>query len=74
MRQAIAHDGRLGEMQFWRLRKFDDERATLICRADVGEPAALIQTIPWTDFPLSMIEVWAAYDGRYWTLYLPSEH
>lgn len=74
MRAAIKKDERLASMQFWRLRKFDDERATLICQADAGEPAAIIQAIPWTDFPLSEVEVWAGYDGEHWTLYLPSEH
>lgn len=74
MRAAIRKDERLASMQFWRLRKFDDERATLICQADAGEPAAIIQAIPWTDFPLSVIDIWAGFDGEHWTLYLPSEH
>ena len=74
MKQAIANDERLGEFQVWRLDVRDDHSAVASCQADVGDNPAITQVIPYTDFPLDYIEVWAAYDGQYWTLYLPSEH
>ena len=74
MRQAIADDDRLAWMQFWRLDVDDTGRAVASCRADAGEDPAVTQVIPFTDFPLDHIEVWVAFDGEHWTLYLPSEH
>ncbi|MEZ6069473.1 MAG: hypothetical protein R3C10_04185 [Pirellulales bacterium] len=43
-------------------------------RADSGERSFIVQHIPFTDFPLGEIDLWVAFDGRYYTLYLPSEH
>ncbi|MEQ9461040.1 MAG: hypothetical protein RIG82_08820 [Phycisphaeraceae bacterium] len=42
--------------------------------AGPAQPAVVCATIPLTNFPLDRIDLWAAFDGRYWTLYLPSEH
>lgn len=74
MARAIAADDRLADMQFWRLDVHESGGATVVCRADSGEEPAIRQDIPFTDFPLDHADVWAAFDGRFWTLYLPSEH
>ena len=74
MAQAIAADARLADMQFWRLDVHETGGATVVCRADSGEEPAIRQDIRFTDFPLDHADVWAAFDGRFWTLYLPSEH
>lgn len=71
---ATAEDERLAELHFWRLTVTEDDGATLTCRADADVPPAIVQAIPFTDFPLPVIAIWAAFDGRHWTLYLPSEH
>lgn len=74
MKRAIADDDRLASMQFWRLDVDDTGRALATCRADSGVEPAVTQVVPFTDFPLDHIEVWSAFDGEHWTLYLPSEH
>jgi len=74
MKQAIADDDRLASMQFWRLDVHDNAMAVASCSADSGEDPAITQVIPFTDFPLAYVDVWAGFDGQYWTLYLPSEH
>lgn len=74
MKQAIIQDDRLAYMQFWRLDVNADRTARLTMRADSGEPPAITQEIPFTDFPLGEIDIWSDYDGTHWTLYLPSEH
>jgi hypothetical protein len=60
-------------MQFWRLT-VTDESAVLVAEADSGEEPFIRQEIEFTDFPLEKIDIWAAFDGLHWTLYLPSEH
>lgn len=73
--QAIAHDERIGSLHFWKLQVDEAERtAVLAAVPDAGEPSFITQSIPFTDFPLESIDVWAGFDGRHWTLYLPSEH
>ena len=74
MERAIRNDHRLGEMQFWRLIVHDDDSAVLTARADSNEEPFITQDIPYTDFSLTSVEVWAGFDGTVWTLYLPSEH
>ncbi len=74
MTRAIRADDRLAEMQFWRLNVHPEGGAEVLCRADSDEPAAIRQKIAFTDFPLDHADIWAAFDGRHWTLYLPSEH
>ncbi len=73
MKAAIARDSRLSGMQFWRLA-VNDGSAVLSAEADAGETPFIRQEIEYTDFPLEQIDIWAAYDGTLWTLYLPSEH
>lgn len=74
MKRAIVKDDRLSDMQFWRLEVSEDRKAVLTCRADSDVKPAITQRIPYTDFPLSAIDIWCGFDGSRWTLYLPSEH
>ena len=75
MSGKIAYpDPRLETLQFWRLEVNEDRTATLTARADSGVEPYVMQHIEYTDFPLSHVDVWAGFDGMYWTLYLPSEH
>lgn len=73
MRAAMSADPRLNSMQFWTLI-VTDGRGELAMEADAGEPAAITQDVPFTDFPLDRIDIWAGFNGEFWTLYLPSEH
>ena len=74
MTRASLCDMRLDDMQFWRLDVRDDRSAVLSARADSGEEPFILQSIEHTEFPLDYVDIWAAYDGELWTLYLPSEH
>ena len=74
MLRAIADDPRLETLQFWRLDVAADRSAILLARADSGVKPFITQEIPYTDFPLERVDVWAGFDGVHWTLYLPSEH
>lgn len=74
MAKAIEDDPRLCEMQFWRLEVHATGGAEVLCLADADESAAISQSIPFTDFPLKHADIWSAFDGEHWTLYLPSEH
>lgn len=74
MRQAIENDPRLETLHFWSLEVRPDGTATAAATADTGEPPFIRQEIPYTDFPLSEVRIWSGFDGRFWTLYLPSEH
>ena len=74
MKQAIEKDDRLAWLQFWRLDVNLDRSAVLTCRADSSVQPVITQKIEHTDFPLDDVDIWAGYDGTYWTLYLPSEH
>ncbi|TWT95413.1 hypothetical protein Pla108_35610 [Botrimarina colliarenosi] len=75
LRRAVKNDPRVGSLHFWRLN-VDPQQSTAVLTAiaDEGETPFVTQAIPLTDFPLDSIEVWAGYDGRHWTLYLPNEH
>lgn len=72
--RASLRDLRLDDMQFWRLDVRADHSAVLSARADSGEEPFIVQSIEYTNFPLDCVDIWAAYDGDHWTLYLPSEH
>ena len=74
MKAAIAEDERLSSLHFWTLQVAEDNSATLVLQADSGEEPAITQDIPFTDFPIEQIRIWVGFDGKYWTLYLPSEH
>ncbi|QDV42519.1 hypothetical protein Enr13x_23670 [Stieleria neptunia] len=72
--EAASKDCRIEYMHFWTLTVGDDGTATLYAKADSPDEAFIVQTIPFTDFPMSSIDIWAGFDGEHWTLYLPSEH
>lgn len=67
-------DKRLETLQFWKLEVNKDRSAVLTARADSGVEPFITQRIEYTDFPLDEIDIWAGFDGMYWTLYLPAEH
>lgn len=67
-------DPRIRSLHFWNLDVWADKSATLYAEADLNEKPFIKQEIPFTDFPLRHVSVWAGFDGEYWTLYLPSEH
>ena len=74
LRRAIAADPRVGDFHVWTLTVASRGAALLSAAADSGERPFLTQIIPFTDFPLERIGIWAGFDGEHWTLYLPSEH
>lgn len=57
------------EFQLWILRVSDDHTATLTCEDGNGK-AVLRKSIPFTDFPLSRIDIY--YTNN--TILLPSEY
>lgn len=71
---AAAKDGRISTLHFWKLAVHPDRTAKLAAVADSDEPAFIEQAIPYTDFPLDEISIWAANDGEHWTLLLPTEY
>ena len=74
IRKVAADDPRIAAMHFWTLTLRDDDTAVLEARADSPCEPFVRQNVEYTDFPLETVSIWAANDGRKWTLYLPSEH
>jgi len=72
--KAASQDDRIGLMHFWKLAVRPDQTATLKAVADSGEQPFIEQQIPFTDFPLEEIDIWAKNDAGRWTLLLPSEY
>ena len=72
--RAASKDERISLMHFWKLAVKPDQSALLTAIPDSGEPEFIQQTIPFTDFPLDEIDVWAQRDSRHWVLLLPSEY
>jgi len=72
--QAARADERIADLHFWRLDVAEDRTALVTARADTGCKPFVSQQIPFTDFPLEFVSIWAAFDGEHWVLYLPSEH
>jgi hypothetical protein len=73
-RAAVANDGRIDDLHFWRLTVRENHSATLAARADSDVPPFLVQKIEFTDFCMESIDLWCGFDGQHYTLYLPSEH
>lgn len=71
--RAGRSDSRVLEMHFWTLT-VNDQVGELTARADSDVEPFFVKGIDYTDFPLDKIDIWAAFDDEYWTLYLPSEH
>lgn len=74
MNRAMQSDNRVRWLQFWRLKVREDGGALLSACADSGVKPFITQEFAYTDFPLDCVEIWAGFDGKFWTLYLPSEH
>ena len=72
--EAADLDTRIGLMHFWNLAVKPDHSATLKAIADSGEQPFIQQEIPFTNFPLDEVDIWAKNDACQWTLLLPSEH
>jgi len=73
--EAVRNSERIGEMHFWQLdTDQEDKSAMLFAVEDSGMEPFISQSIPFTDFPLDKVSIWAGFDGQIWTLYLPSEH
>lgn len=71
---AAQHDSRIGDIHFWKLEVRGDHSAVLTAAADSGERSFIRQEIEYTDFPLSEIDLYCAFDGKHWTLMLPREY
>ena len=74
MRRAAEANANFREMQFWKLTVAAEGSAKLSCHDGNGLTAGTGFNYGFTDFPLDQVEIWAAFDGEHWTLYLPSEH
>ena len=73
--EAEQKDPRIGSLHFWLLAvDRDDSTAVLHAEGDKGVDPFIVQSIPYTDFALDEVSIWAGFDGSHWTLYLPSEH
>ncbi len=51
----------------------EDSRATMIYEDGNGKEHAR-QEIPYTDFPIASISLYASWDGEHWVIMLPSEY
>lgn len=71
---SVQHEPKLKaeEFQVWKLRKNGTGGATATCTAEAD--VLYTQEIPFTDFPLDEIELWAIHDGTRRTILLPSEY
>lgn len=74
IRRESEIDPRISDLHFWNLAVGDNRSAILQAKADSDCEPFVTQRIPYTDFPLSSVDIWAGFDGTFWTLYLPSEH
>lgn len=71
---AAAQDERISLIHFWKLAVSPDRSANLTALADSGETPFIVQKIPFTDFPLEQIDIWAGNNGEGFTLMLPGEY
>ncbi len=53
--------------------KVQDSKATMLYEDGNGNEYAR-QDIPYTDFPIDEISIYACWDGEHWVLMLPSEY
>ncbi|MCO6042760.1 hypothetical protein NG895_02460 [Aeoliella sp. ICT_H6.2] len=70
----VEQDPRIAEMHFWKLTVDADRSAVLEARVDASGEPFIREFIQQTDFPLHSVDVWAAWNGHQWTLFLPSEY
>ena len=76
MMDAIAsHLSEIGTIDWFVQVKVivQDSRAKMIYDDGNGKEHAR-QDIPYTDFPLNMITLYACWDGEHWVIMLPSEY
>lgn len=59
----ITQNYNLRAIQFWKL-EVNDGKGVLTCVEDTGMKPAITQKIPFTDFPLSKVDIWVEY-GSY---------
>lgn len=76
MREAMEQDERLKTFQVWSLELIYNTglQGMLLGRADSNVRPFVEQHLDTHEFPLGFIEIWAAWDGSRWVLYLPNEH
>lgn len=72
--KAAAQDDRIRLIHFWKLTVNPDRSALLSAIPSSDERPFLQQQIPFTDFPLDKIDIWAGDNGNGFTLKLPSEY
>jgi hypothetical protein len=72
--RAAAKDNRIWLLHSWKLAVNDDHSAELTARSDSGESNFVTRNIPYTDFPLREVDVWAGHNGSGFTLMLPTEY
>lgn len=73
-RKAAASDERIGLLHFWKLAVNQDHSAKLVAVPDSDEPSFIEQDIPYTDFPLDAVDIWAQHNSQGFTLFLPNEY
>jgi len=76
--RAVAADARIESLHYWTLEVADARGIVQAVIEDTEPPFAMKpfieQKIPFTDFPLPELNIWAGFDGTHWTLFLPSEY
>ncbi len=76
MMDAIAsHVSEIGTQDWFVQVKVQvhDSQATMIYDDGNGNELAR-QEIPYTDFPMEAVSLYACWDGEYWVIMLPSEY
>ena len=68
--QTAKLDQQCDGFQLWELTVQDDASATLTCRRDKNEPAAVEQAIPFTDYPRKHLKLYVCDN----VLMLPEEY
>jgi hypothetical protein len=70
---SIYNHPQLAEIQFWTLRVYENESATLSCEWDSDE-VIYTQKIKWTDFPLPTQKIWVEKKENCTVIMLPNEY
>jgi hypothetical protein len=72
---CVSHLHEIGTADWFVLVRLavQDSRATMVYEDGNGKEHAR-QQIPFTDFPLPSITLYACWDGEHWMIMLPSEY
>jgi hypothetical protein len=72
---CVSHLQEIGTADWFVLVRLavQDSRATMVYEDGNGKEHAR-QQIPFTDFPLPSITLYACWDGEHWVIMLPSEY